>query len=186
MELEQIINTCNEHMQKAIDAFKKDLSGLRTGRPSPDIISPIKVEAYGAKSVVGELANITVVDARTLTVNVWDKNLVNNVDAAIRESGLGFNPVVDGTTLKIYLPPLTKERRDELIKLSSKSAEKFRIEIRNFRRDSLEEFKHIKKEASVSEDDIRLKQKKIEDFTNSYMKEIDTILQGKIKELEQI
>lgn len=186
MEANEIIVNCNEKMDKATQSFKKELDSLRTGRPSPDIINPIKVEAYGGKSMLSELASVTVPDAKTMLINVWDKNLAPNVEKAVREAGLGFNPVVDGAVLKIYLPQLTEERRKELIKLASKYSEKYKIEVRNIRRETLEEFKEYKKGNGVSEDDIHLYNKQVEEATNKYIKNIENILSEKTKELEKL
>ena len=152
------LKTFRDRMDKAVSALKDEFGGLRTGRASASLLDPVQVEAYGSTSPLNAVAAISVPEPRMITVNVWDRGVVVAVEKAIRSAGLGLNPVVDGQTLRIPIPPLTEERRKDLAKLAGKYAEQQRIAVRNVRRDANDELKKAEKAGEISQDE----QKKME------------------------
>ena len=173
-------------MDKTIDAFKHDLGGLRTGRASADLLSPVMVEAYGQSMPLNQVGNVAVTDSRLITVQVWDKSMVEAVDKAIRESGLGLNPVTEGQTIRVPLPALTEERRKELIKVARKYAEDSRVAIRNQRRDAMDDVKKSQKDGDISEDDARRSSDGIQKVTDDFVGNIDTILAEKEEDIMKV
>lgn len=173
-------------MDKTIDAFKSDLGGLRTGRASADLLSPVMVDAYGQQMPLNQVGNVAVTDSRLITVQVWDKSMVDAVEKGIRESGLGLNPVTEGQTIRVPLPALTEERRKELIKVARKYAEDSRVAIRNQRRDAMDDVKKSQKDGDISEDDARRSSDTIQKVTDDYVGKIDTILAGKEEDIMKV
>ena len=173
-------------MEKTIDAFKHDLGGLRTGRASADLLSPVMVEAYGQSMPLNQVGNVSVPDSRLLAVQVWDKSMVEAVEKAIRESGLGLNPVTEGQTIRVPLPALTEERRKELIKIARKYAEDSRVAIRNQRRDAMDDVKKAQKDGEMSEDDARRASDDIQKVTDAFVSKIDTVLAGKEEDIMKV
>ena len=152
------VKTYRDRMDKAVAALKEEFSGLRTGRANAGLLEPVRVEAYGSTSPLTAVAAISVPEPRMITVNVWDKGMVVSVEKAIRNANLGLNPIVDGQTLRIPIPPLTEERRKDLVKLAGKYAEQQKIAVRNVRRDANDDFKKAEKAGEISQDE----QKKLE------------------------
>lgn len=186
-QLSELLKETEANMKDTIAAFKQRIDTLNAGRANPDLLNNVKVDAYGSISMLSNLCNVSAQDARTLIVNVWDKSLVSKVDSAIRAANLGFNPVVDGNILKIYIPTPTEERRKELAKLASNYAEDSKTaQKKTHRRTALDKLEEFKEDLSLSEDDIHNTSKKIEAITNRLVLEIDEILKKKIKELETI
>src|SRR5471030_2046303 len=144
-----------ERMDRAVAALKEEFGSLRTGRASSSLLDQVTVEAYGSKMPINQVGAISVPEPRSITVSVWDKGLVVSVEKAIRNSGLGLNPVVEGQNLRVPIPPLTEDRRRDLVKLAGKYAEQQRIAIRNVRREAIAESKTAEKEAVISEDELR-------------------------------
>ncbi|MBP1532480.1 MAG: ribosome recycling factor, partial [Alphaproteobacteria bacterium] len=140
-----------ERMEKTLEALKTDFGGLRAGRAHASLLDGILVEAYGNMSPISQLGTVSVPDARTLSVSVWDKGLAKNVEKALRESDLGLNPMSDGQLIRIPIPPLSEERRKELVKIAGKYAEQSKVAIRNIRRDAMDEVKKMKKDSLISE-----------------------------------
>src|SRR6202789_2491152 len=176
----------DRRMHGAIETLKKEFSGLRTGRGSPALLDPVRVEAYGNLVPVNQVGNISTPEPRMLTVQVWDKALAKAVDKAIRDAGLGLNPQMDGQLLRIPLPELNQERRKELSKLASKYAEAARVAVRNVRRDGMDLLKRLEKDHKIGEDEHRTKGEELQKLTDGHIKDIDTALQTKEQEIMQV
>lgn len=170
-------------MTGGLDAFRHDLGGLRTGRASVSILDPVQVEVYGANMPLNQVATVTVPEPRMMSVQVWDKSNVNAVDRAIRSAGLGLNPIVDGTTLRLPIPDLTEERRRELAKLASTYAEKARIAARNVRRDGMESLKTAEKKGKISQDDQKRLEAEVQKLTDKSIADLDAAASAKEKEI---
>jgi len=173
-------------MEGAISALQTELQGLRTGRASINLLDNIQVSAYGSMVPMSQVGSVSVLDARMLSVNVWDKSNVGAADKAIRESGLGLNPVVDGQVLRIPIPPLNEERRVELTKVAGRYAESGKVAIRNIRRDGLDATKKMEKNGEVSEDEQRGLADEIQKLTDLFVKKVDEVLKAKEAEIMQV
>lgn len=174
-------------MKKAIEALHNDLGKLRTGRASPGLLDPVRVSYYGNDVPLSQVANVAVADARTLTVTPWEKNLMTTIEKAISAANLGLNPSsVGGQTIRIPLPPLTEERRKELIKIVKAEGENAKVSIRNIRRDANTQLKDMVKDKLISEDEERRSQDSIQKLTDKFSTEVDTILSHKEKDLMEI
>lgn len=180
------INDLKRRMDGAISSFKHDLGGLRTGRASASLLEPIVVQAYGSSMPINQVANITVPEPRMLAVSVWDKSMVGAVDRAIRESGLGLNPITDGTNLRIPLPELNEQRRKELVKIANQYAEQARVAVRHVRRDGMDQLKKLEKDSLLSQDDSRVMADKVQKFTDDTIAEIDKLFAAKEVEIMQV
>lgn len=175
-----------KRMDGAINALQHEFGGLRTGRASPTLLDPITVEAYGAVSPLNQVAGVTVPEPRMISVQVWDKSVVQAVDKAIRSANLGLNPIIDGQTLRIPIPPLTGERRQELAKVAGKYAEQQRIAVRNVRRDAMEHLKKLEKDHAISEDEHKKHGADVQKITDDHIKKIDETLRHKEEEIMQV
>ncbi len=173
-------------MDGAITALQSDLAGLRTGRASPNLLDTVNVPAYGSMVPLNQVGSVSVLDARTVAVNVWDKSVVGAADKAIRDSGLGLNPVVDGNTLRIPIPVLNEERRTELTKVAGKYAEQARVAVRNVRRDGMDQLKKAEKDGELSEDRSRGMADDVQKMTDAHISRIDDILKTKEAEIMQV
>jgi len=173
-------------MDGALKSVKAEFAGLRTGRASPGLVEHIVVEAYGATMPLNQMSNISVPEARMLSVQVWDKSLVSAVEKAIRESDLGLNPITEGQLLRIPIPELNEERRQEIVKVAHKYAEQARVAVRNVRRDGMDKLKHLERDAHMSEDEHRLWNDEIQDYTDATIKAIDEALATKEEEIMQV
>lgn len=173
-------------MKAAFDVILKEFSGLRTGRAAITLLDPIQVEAYGSIMPLGQVGTVSVVDARLLAVQVWDKGMVKAVEKAIRESGLGLNPQADGQLVRVPLPELSLERRKELAKIAAKYAEQGRIAVRNVRRDGMDHLKKAEKDGDISEDEMHRVSEEIQKLTDDYVKKIDEALATKEKDILQV
>jgi ribosome recycling factor len=173
-------------MDGAIGAFKHDLASLRTGRASANLLDPIQVQAYGAPMPINQVATVTVPEPRMISVSVWDKQLVGAVDRAIRESNLGFNPIVDGTNLRIPLPELNEQRRKELVKIAHQYAESAKVAARHVRRDGMENAKKAEKDGEISQDDSRVQSERVQKLTDDTIASIDSLLSEKEAEIMQV
>ena len=172
-------------MNGAMTSLKTEFSSLRTGRASASMLDPILVDAYGSPTPINQLGTVNVPEPRMVTVNVWDKGLVAKVDKAIRESGLGINPQLNGTIIMLPIPELNEERRRELTKVASQYAESARISVRNVRRDGMEQIKKAKLEG-MSEDDQKLWEEEVQEITNTSIKAIDDALESKQTEVMKV
>lgn len=175
-----------KRMKGAIASLKSDFSGLRTGRASASLLDPINVMAYGSPMPLSQVATVSVPEARTISVSVWDQSLASAVEKAIRESDLGLNPNMEGATLRINIPELNEERRTELTKVAAKYAEQARIAVRNVRRDGMDTLKKLEKDGDISQDDQHGKSAKVQDITDKFIVEIDAALAAKEVEIMQV
>ncbi|MBN9066692.1 MAG: ribosome recycling factor [Rhizobiales bacterium] len=173
-------------MDGAIHAYKNDLASLRTGRASGNLLDAVHVDAYGTSMPVNQVATISVPEPRMISVSVWDKQMVGAVDRAIRESNLGFNPIVDGTTLRIPLPELTEDRRKQLVKIAHQYAEQARVAVRHVRRDGMEHIKKAEKDGEISQDDSRVHSDRVQKLTDDTIASIDSLLGEKEAEILQV
>jgi len=173
-------------MDGALDSLKREFGGLRTGRASPALLDPVKVEAYGQYMPINQVATVAVPEARMITVQVWDRSMINSVVAAIRDCGLGLNPQPDGQLVRVPLPVLTEERRNELAKTAGKYAEAARISVRGVRRDGMEQIKALQKKHEISEDDERDWLEQVQKLTDDYIKRVDVNLSEKEKDIRQV
>jgi ribosome recycling factor len=173
-------------MDGAVAAFQHDLASLRTGRASSNLLDPIQVQAYGAPMPINQVATISVPEPRMISVSVWDKQLVGAVDRAIRESNLGFNPIMDGTTLRIPLPELNEQRRKELVKIAHQYAEHARVAARHVRRDGMEHAKKAEKDGEISQDESRVQSDRVQKLTDEKIALIDSMLADKEAEIMQV
>jgi ribosome recycling factor len=170
-------------MAGAVEALKHDLVGLRTGRASTSLLDPVTVQVYGAMMPINQVATVSVPEPRMLSVQVWDKTNVGPVDKAIRSAGLGLNPIVDGTTLRLPIPDLTEERRKELAKLAGQYAEKARIAVRNVRRDGNDSLKTDEKKGIMSEDERKRHETEVQKLTDATIADLDAAAAAKEKEI---
>ncbi|MGH8246358.1 MAG: ribosome recycling factor [Gammaproteobacteria bacterium] len=184
--INDVIKDANLRMNKSIDALKHELSRIRTGRAHPNLLEHVTVKYYGSPVPLTRASNVNVLDARTLAVTPWDRNMVPEIEKAIRNSDLGLNPVTAGSVIRVPLPALTEERRRELIKVVRAEAEKARVGVRNIRRDANHDLKELVKEKVVTEDDERRAEEQIQKLTDSHIKDVDHILSEKEKELMEI
>ncbi len=175
-----------KRMQGALNVLKQEFSGMRTGRASASLLEPISVNAYGTRMPINQVATISVPEPRMLSVQVWDKSNVSAVDKAIRESDLGLNPIVDGTSLRLPIPEMNEERRNDLAKVCAKYAEQARVAVRNVRRDGMDQLKKQEKEGIISEDEHHALAEDVQALTNKYIGEIDAALAEKEKEIMQV
>ncbi|WP_294611591.1 ribosome recycling factor [Roseovarius sp.] len=172
-------------MDGAISALKTEFASLRTGRASASMLEPVMVDAYGQKTPINQVGTVNVPEPRMVTINVWDKGLVGKVEKAIRESGLGINPQLNGTIIMLPIPELNEERRKELTKVASQYAEHARVAVRNIRRDGMDQIKKAKAE-SMSEDDQKFWETEVQELTDRYIKNVDEALETKQAEIMQV
>ena len=173
-------------MEGALASLSTEFSGLRTGRASVNLLDEVMVPAYGSTVPLNQVASVTVSDNRMLSVNVWDKTVVGATERAIRDSGLGLNPVTDGQNLRIPIPPLNEERRVELQKVAGKYAEAARVSVRNIRRDGMDTLKKMEKDGDISEDRHRTLSEEVQKLTDLYVSKVDDALKAKEAEIMQV
>jgi len=176
-------NDLNRRMHGALENLKHDLAGLRTGRASTALLDPIQVEVYGANMPINQVATVSVPEPRTISVQVWDRSNISAVEKAIRNAGLGINPITDGQMIRLPIPDLTEERRKELAKLAGQYAEKARIAVRNVRRDGMDALKTDEKKKEISEDDHKRLDAEVQKMTDDTIKEIDAAAHAKEQEI---
>ena len=186
MVSENIINDCSLKMKKAFEVFNSDLASLRTGRANASMLDIIKVDVYGQKMAINQLANISTPEPRLLTVQVWDLNNVSLIDAAIQKSELGLNPQTDGQIIRLPVPELNEERRTEIKKMIKSMGEKCKVSIRNIRREANEELKKLLKEKEIGEDDEKSFEKNVQTITDDHIKTVDEKVSSKEKEIMTI
>ena len=173
-------------MDKSIQALKKDISTLRTGRANANMLDTVKVDVYGQLMLINQIATISVPEPRLISIQVWDKTNTNLIEGAIQKSELGINPQIDGQTIRLRIPDLTEERRNELVKVLKNMGEKSKVAIRNIRREANEELKKKLKDKNISEDDNKNFEKNIQKLTDNNIENIDRVLSEKEKEISQI
>ncbi|MDT8327097.1 MAG: ribosome recycling factor [Roseovarius sp.] len=184
-DIEIDMGDLTRRMDGAITALKTEFASLRTGRASASMLEPVMVDAYGQKTPINQVGTVNVPEPRMVTINVWDKGLVGKVEKAIRESGLGINPQLNGTIIMLPIPELNEERRKELTKVASQYAEHARVAVRNVRRDGMDQIKKAKAE-SMSEDDQKFWESEVQDLTDRYIKNVDEALETKQAEIMQV
>ena len=184
--INEIHADAKQRMEKSISALKSQLSKIRTGRAHPSLLDSIMVSYYGADTPLKQLANIVAEDSRTLALTVFDKSAAQAVEKAIMQSDLGLNPMSAGTAIRIPMPPLTEERRKDLIKVVRAEAEQARVAVRNIRRDANSDIKELLKEKEIGEDESRKAEENIQKLTDEFIKSVDSVLQDKEKELMEI
>lgn len=175
-----------EKMKKTITVLKEDLSTLRAGRANPHILDRIMVDYYGVPTPINQLGNINVPEARLVTIQPWDMKLLKDIEKAIQKSDIGINPNNDGRIIRLVFPELTEERRKELVKVIKKKGEDAKIAVRSIRRDAMEHFKTLKKDARMSEDELKIAEKDIQVMTDKQIEEIDKIIEAKDKEILEV
>ncbi len=184
--IEDIKKDAETRMSKSIDSLKTNLNKIRTGRAHPSLLDNISVDYYGSETPLNQVGNISVPDARTLAITVFDKSMIGAVEKAILASDLGLNPSSQGTLIRIPLPPLTEERRKDLVKVVKNEGENGKIAIRNIRRDANSDFKSLNKEKEISDDEMHQAEDEIQKITDKYVKQVDQILVDKEAELMEI
>lgn len=184
--INELKKTAEQKMQKALEVLKADLGKVRTGRAHAGILDQVMVEYYGNMVPVNQVGNVGLADARTITVQVWEKGMLQKVEKAIRDSGLGFNPSNVGDMIRIPMPPLTEERRRDLIKVVRAETENAKVSVRNARRDANDQLKRMLKDKDISEDDERRAQDEVQKLTDRYVAETDKALQAKETDLMAI
>ncbi|HPC36109.1 MAG TPA: ribosome recycling factor [Candidatus Marinimicrobia bacterium] len=181
--INEVVKDAEDRMKKSLDTIQQEMAVIRTGRATPALLDPIKVEYYGATVPLRQVASIGAPDARLLIVQVFDRNAVPNVEKAIRTAELGLNPIVEGNLLRVPIPQLTEERRKELVKYVHKIAEEGRVAIRNIRRDANDIAKELEKDHEISEDELHNGQEEIQKLTDKYIKLIDELVKRKEKDI---
>jgi len=180
------IKALEKRMDGALASLKTEFSGLRTGRASVHLLDTVHVTAYGSSMPLNQVASVSAPEARMLAVSVWDKSMVGAVDKAIREANLGLNPVVDGQTLRLPIPPLSEERRKDLVKLAGKFAEAAKIAVRNVRRDGNDQLKAAEKKGDINEDQLKVKSADVQKLTDKMVQAVDDLLKSKEQEIMQV
>jgi ribosome recycling factor len=180
------LESVNKRMDGAIDALKKELAGVRAGRATTSMLEPVIVEAYGAEMPLAQCATITVADARMLQVQVWDRGLTKAVEKAIRSANLGLNPQVEGQVMRLPLPEMSRERRQELVKVAQKYAESTKVAIRNVRRDGMDQLKKLEKDSHISQDEQSKHADEIQKLTDKHIDLVGQLLTQKEKDIMQV
>ncbi|MXV44091.1 ribosome recycling factor [Saccharibacter sp. 17.LH.SD] len=186
VEFKELQADLTRRMEGALESLRRDLSGLRSGRASPNLLEPVKVDAYGAIMPLSQVGSIAVPEARMLTVSVWDSGLVGAVERAIRDSGLGLNPAAEGQTIRVPIPQLTEERRNEMVKAAARYAENARIAVRGVRRDGMDKAKAQEKKSEISQDDMKSWTASIQKLTDDFISRVDAVLAEKERDIKQV
>ena len=181
-----VLKDLDRRMEGAVQVFRGELAGLRTGRATSSMLDPVVVQAYGTHMPLNQVATVSVPEARMISVQVWDRSMASAVEKAIRESSLGLNPVVEGQLMRIPIPELNAERRQELVKVAHKYAEQARVAVRHVRRDGMEELKRAEKDEGMSQDESRALSEKVQKLTDDKVAEIDQALSHKEQEILQV
>lgn len=184
--LKQIVTDAEARMKRSVEHFRGELASLKAGRATPAILDKVRVDYYGSPSPVNQVANIEVADARTLVIKPWDRTMIKLIEKGILTSDLGLNPMNDGVVIRLVLPAMTEERRKELVKSCQKQTEEQRVAIRNIRRDANDAIKKAEKDKSVTEDEAKRSQDEVQKLTDKYIKEADSILASKEREIMEV
>ncbi len=184
--MDRLIAAHKRRMQQTLEAFQKQLGTVRTGRASPAILTPIKVDYYGSKLPINQLATISVPEPRLITITPWDKSSLEAIEKAIMTSDVGLSPSSDGNVIRLVLPPLTEERREELVKLVQKMAEESRVQIRNIRREANDGIDAMEKNEGLSEDEVRRGKAEVQEMTDEFIEKIDQATEEKVAEVREI
>lgn len=184
--MKETISKTESRMEKRLSHLADDYAAIRAGRANPAVLDKIMVDYYGAPTPINQLAAVSITEARTLMIQPWDASVLRSIEKAVQTSDLGINPQNDGKALRIVFPPLTEDRRKEIVKEVSKMAEESKVSVRNVRRDAVEKVKTMKKNGELTEDDLKKAEKKIQDLTDKFVKEIDKMAEKKQKEVMAI
>ncbi|MGE0485774.1 MAG: ribosome recycling factor [Gammaproteobacteria bacterium] len=184
--IKDILDDARKRMAKSVESFRVDLARLRTGRAHPSLLDHVMVNYYGTPTPLNQVGNVTIEDPRTLGITVWDRGAIEAVEKAILESNLGLNPNTAGTVIRIPLPPLTEERRRDLIKVLKGEAEQAKVAVRNIRRDAIAQFKELTKAKDISDDDERKAGDQIQKLTDEHVKKVDEIVAAKEKDMLEV
>lgn len=184
--LNELLDDLKHRMEGALSNLRREFSGLRSGRASPALLETVRVEAYGGKVPLTQVASVAVPESRMITVQVWDRALVCVVEHAIRDAGLGLNPSSEGQSIRVPIPQLTEERRNELAKAAARYAESAKVAVRGVRRDGMDKSKGFEKKGEISQDDVRSWSEAIQKLTDGYIKKIDDMLTEKDKDIKQV
>lgn len=177
------LKKAGETMDRRLEHMRREFSGIRAGRANPAVLDKVKVDYYGAPTPVNQLAAVSVTEARTLTIQPWDASVLRQIEKAIQTSDIGINPQNDGKVIRLIFPPLTEDRRKEIVKDVQKIAEETKVQIRNVRRELIDKLKAMKKDGELTEDDLKQGEKKAQDLTDKYVKEVESISAVKQKEI---
>ena len=186
MATNEILKSAEEKMQKAFESMCQDFSVMRAGRADPAILDKLQVDYYGTATPVAQMASISAPEPRLLVIQPWDRSMIKAIEKAIQTSDLGINPTNDGAAIRLAIPPLTEERRKELVKQVSKTGEESKVALRNIRRDAIEKCKAAQKKSELTEDELHDAEEKMQKITDKYVKEIDGIVAKKSKELSEV
>jgi ribosome recycling factor len=186
MKVDSRLQQFQKKMEASVENFQKELSGIRAGRASTALLDPVKVEAYGTVMPLNQVGSISAPDARMLLISVWDKELVKYIEKAIRDSGIGVNPIVEGQTVRVPIPPLSDERRHELSKLAAKYAEESKVALRNIRREALDLIKKMENEKEIGEDEMHKLSNDVQDMINEFSKKVEALLIKKQDDITNI
>ncbi len=181
--IDDVLAECEARMGKSIEALRRDLLTIRTGRASPALVERLPVDAYGSQMPLNQLAGINAPEARLLVIQPYDRSTLGAIEKALRKSELGFNPTNDGNVIRIAIPPLTEERRREMVKLVHRHVEEARVSLRNIRRDAIKDIADMQHEKMISEDDAKRGQDRVQDLTDRYVKQVEEIGKGKEHEV---
>lgn len=181
--MKQVFNKTNESMQKSLNALAKDYAAIRAGRANPAVLDKVMVDYYGAPTPINQLAAVSVAEARTLVIQPWDISVLKEIEKAIQTSEIGINPQNDGKIIRLIFPPLTEDRRREIVKDVAKMGEDSKVSIRTIRRDAIDKLKKMKKDSEITEDDLKQAEKQVQDLTDKFCKEIDELSAEKQKEI---
>ena len=182
----ELIGDMKAHMEKSVDSLRKEYQKVRTGRASTTLLDDIKVDYYGTPTALNQAATLAVPEPRTITIQPWEAKLIPAIERAILKADLGLNPMNDGKLIRLVLPPLTEERRRDIVKNLKKLAEESKIAVRNIRRDAIENIKKLEKDKKITEDDLKRAEKEVQDATNSLTAKIDEVLAHKEKEVMEV
>ena len=186
MDIDTILLDAEERMEKTLESLKKDFGKLRTGRASASLVDGIKADYYGTMTLIGQMATIAVPDSRTITIQPWDKGGIGVIEKAILKSDLGLTPINDGRLIRIAIPPLTEERRKELVKVARKFGEETKVSVRNIRRDANESLKKLEKDKEITEDELKKATENVQKLTDKFVENVDKRCQDKEKEIMEI
>lgn len=184
--MDQLLKKTEERMEKSLEALDREFGSVRAGRANPSILDKISVDYYGVPTPINQMAAISVPEARMLQIQPWDASTLKEIEKAIQTADIGINPQNDGRLIRLIFPPLTEERRKELVKDIHKMAEEGKVAVRSIRRDAIEKFKAMKKDGEITEDDLAASEKDVQNLTDKYCKEIDTLTAAKEKEIMEI
>ncbi len=184
--IKEIYNNYEEKMKKALEALRRELASLRTGRATPALLERVMVDYYGTPTPINQVANVSVPEPRMIVIQPWEKTMVQPIEKAIMKSDLGMNPNSDGAVIRLNIPQLTQERRQEIVKQVHKKAEEARVAVRNLRRDANDAVKKLEKDKLISEDEVKKGQDDVQKLTDKYVKEVDSVMAAKEKEVMEV